>query len=132
MNFDDRVCEVLSRLAAADFAVLEPVLLPWVRREYRLRERDRAVVELAGCYMGRLLHGPTVHRKGDRRRDVTGSVAISCAIRAGNRETTSAPAGAGAQQWQTVSVDSIREVLAGRVGRNRRQRLPSRAAIIRG
>ena len=29
----DAVCSVLDRLGDADFAVLEPVLLPWVRRD---------------------------------------------------------------------------------------------------
>jgi hypothetical protein len=48
------VFAVLDRLLEPDFRPIEPVLVPWVRREYRLRRPDRAIVEVTGHYMGRL------------------------------------------------------------------------------
>jgi len=38
-------------MSEAEFADLELLLFPWVRREYRRRRRDRAIIELAGCYI---------------------------------------------------------------------------------
>jgi len=41
----------LEGMSEAEFADLEVFLVPWVRREYRRRRRDLAIIELAGCYI---------------------------------------------------------------------------------
>jgi len=113
---------VLDRLLEADFRAIEPFLVPWVRREHRLRCRDRVIVELAGSYIGRLCSGRAIAEEmaKDLRRF----------------RPRSAPASGKRALLQRISLlnggksigaETIRTVLAGK--RNGR-RLPSRAAII--
>ena len=55
--------EVLDGLTENQLAALVPLLKPWVQREYRRRCRDRAIVALAGCYIGRLASGRAIARQ---------------------------------------------------------------------
>jgi hypothetical protein len=117
----DRVFDVLERLEEADFRAIEPVLVPWVRREYRLRRRDRKIIELAGCYIGRLCTGRAIaedmakdlRRFRPRSTPESGKRALLHSVLRLN--------------GKSIGSESIRDILAGK--RNRR-RLPGGPAII--
>jgi hypothetical protein len=112
--------EVLDGLTETQLAALVPLLKPWVQREYRRRRRDRAIVALAGCYIGRLGSGRAIAREmsQDLRRfrprpaPETGKRLLLASVLQLN----------GGPLRETV----IREVLAGK---NRQQAATSSAII---
>jgi hypothetical protein len=123
VTLTDRVVfDVLDRLGEADFQAIEPVLLPWVRREHRLLRRDRDIVELAGCYIGRLCTARAIaeamakdlRRFRARSAPESGKRALLASISRLNG-------------GKSIGAESIRAVLAGK--KSRRQ-LPSGPAII--
>jgi hypothetical protein len=118
----DKLFAALDGLLEAEFRVIEPFLVPWVRREHRLRCRDRALIELAGSYIGRLCSGRAISeemakdlgRFRPRSAPETGTRALLLAVLRLNGR-------------KSIGAESIRAVLAGK--RNGR-RLPGGPAII--
>jgi hypothetical protein len=119
----ERVFATLDGLTAAQLAVIEPQLKPWVRQQYRLRRRDRAIIAAAGLYFGRLASGRAIAdelekdlgRFRPRSRPETGKRRLLSEVLRLNR-------------GRILGSTAIREVLAGK---NRRQ-LASNPAMIPG
>lgn len=115
------VFETLDGLSPAQLGIIEPLLLRWVRREYRLRRRDRAIIAASGLYFGRLASGRAIADElaKDLRR-----------FRARSAPEQGKRAALGAilhlNRGRTIGAAQLRDILAG----NRCRQSASQAAII--
>jgi hypothetical protein len=118
----DKLFAALDGLLEAEFRVIEPFLVPWVRREHRMRCRDRALIELAGSYIGRLCSGRAISEEmakdlGRFRPRSTPATGKRALLQNVLRLTGG----------KSIGAESIRAVLAGK---KIRRQLPNGPAII--
>jgi hypothetical protein len=119
----ERGCRRLDAMSEAEFADLEVLLLPWVRREYRRRRRDRAILELGRQYIelgrGRAI-AEACARDLSRYRE-SGWQREQGKAAAGDTKRALLHQVLVLNRGKTIGRDRIREILAGVAGKNRQK-----------